>query len=170
MMLYKCKNSVFCGFLLLCFSVGTICGVLFFRVLLVSSGSWMTDYFIDLTCSDTGSFLKLFCSRLRPFLIISVLSACSFRFRLIPVLVFLRGCAVSYFFSAAFCAGCTVFSPACGFLVSLSAYLWLCCRLFFLEDPPIAQCFVFSVLIAALSALIQFCTQLISFNYLFQHT
>lgn len=158
MLLYKCKNSVFCGFLLLCFSVGTICGVLFFRLLLVSCGDWAADYFIDLIRSDTGSFLKLFFSRLRPFLVISVLSACPLRIRLIPLLVFLRGCAVSYFFSAAFCAGCSVFSPAFGFLIFLSAYLWLCCRLFFLEDPPIAQCFVFSVLVAALSAFIQYST------------
>lgn len=158
MSLYKCKISVFCGFLLLCFSAGTICGVLCFRVLFRSCGNWIAGYYIGFAHSGAPAFLHLFFSRLRPFLIISLVSVWSARNRLIPVLVFLRGSAVSYLLSAAFCAGCPVFTVAFSYLVSLSAYLWLCVRLLFVDEVPVPQCAVFSVLIAALSAFVQYCT------------
>lgn len=158
MRLYKCKISVFCGFLLLCFSAGTICGVLCFRVLFRSCGDWIAGYYIGLFDLCNPTFLHLFFSRLRPFLIITLVSVWSVRNRFIPVLIFLRGAAVSYLVSAAFCAGCPVLAVAAGYLISLSAYLWLCTRLFFADEIPILQCVLFSALIAALSAFVQYCT------------
>ena len=155
---YKCKNSVFCGYLLICFSAGTICGVLCFRVLLRSSRDWITSYYTGVALSCFTDLFPLFVSRLRPFLILIFLSAISFRKRFIPFFVFIRGCTVSYLLSSIFCAGCSVFSSACGFLISLSAFFWLCCRLFSSDDVPIVPCVFFSAVCAALSAIIQYCT------------
>ena len=157
MNLYKCKNSVFCAFLLLCFFAGTICGVLGFRMLLASQNAWTSDYIIN--CMDGGMscYVPMFFSRLRPFLILTLVSVFSFRNRIIPLLVLFRGVSVSYLFSAAFCAGCPVLLTAAGFLVFLSAYFWLSCRLYFCDIVPLPQCVVFSCAVAAASAFIQCC-------------
>lgn len=156
--LYKCKISVFCGFLLLCFSAGTICGVLCFRILFRSCGYWVAGYYARFSQSGLSAFLQLFFSRLRPFLIVTLVSVWSARSRFILVLAFLRGSSISYLLCTAFCAGCPVFAAAFSYLIFLSAYLWLCVRLFFIDQVPITQCAAFSVLFSALSAFVLYCT------------
>ena len=158
MVFSKCRNSVFCVFLLLCFLAGTICGVLCFRIFLSSDPAWLSGYITQVFRADLFGFLGFFFSRLRPFLVLSLLCTFPYRNKLILTSVFFRGCMGSYLFSALFCAGCPVIHHALSIFVALSGYLWLCGRLYILDDVPLAPCFVFSAGISTVSSLISYCS------------
>ena len=131
MFLHKCKNSVFCVFFLLCFFVGTICGTLIFRIIFNLHGAWVGAYYADLYRDGENSFFCLFASCLRPLVSALLLGSLSYRKRLIPALIALRGCGISYFLCFAICAQCRILPVLVTEITVLAAFFCVCHFLYF---------------------------------------
>lgn len=125
MRISKCKNSVFCGFLLICFFIGTICGVLLFRLLQTSHSDWTEAYFSALSVSVPSSGLIAFAIQLRPLLTVYFLSRLRLGDKVLPVYILFRGLCSAYYFAFAFHSG--VLSP-----VHPIQTLILCITMFYL--------------------------------------
>lgn len=92
----KCRNSVFCTLFLVCFLVGTICGILLFRWLSNDKGAWVLRYGASLLTSERIHFASLLLSIFRPALLAFLAGVVSFGYRAVPVLVFVRGALMAY--------------------------------------------------------------------------
>ena len=156
MRLYKCKNSVFCVFFLLCFFVGTICGALLFRIFVRLHRVWIEVYCAELFSNEKASYLQLLLSGVRPILLIPIISCFTFGKRIIPFLIMLRGCGVAYLLSAAFCAQCGMF-PLILWQFFLLVSFFCVCRVCSINKGDYGQLVIFLLPVPALAALIQYC-------------
>lgn len=86
----KCRNSVFCMVFLFLFAIGTICGVLLFRLLADCENDWVLAYGRALP-SGYG-----FGSWLRPLVVALALGLVDWGGRWIFALVFCRGLLMAY--------------------------------------------------------------------------
>ena len=93
----KCKKSVFCGYFLVCFLLGTICGVFLFRVLDLSGADWIGLYGAELVADSVsvGAALR-FLFFLRPVFLALCLIMIPYGFRALPVLIVGRACVIAY--------------------------------------------------------------------------
>jgi len=101
--LKKCRISVFCILYLVLFLLGTICGVLLFRLLCSRQDGWILAYSRVLS-EETLPGSRLF-SWLRPLIVVVLLGLVPWGKRFIPVLIVLRGLLMAYFVSALFACG-----------------------------------------------------------------
>lgn len=97
----KCKKSVFCILFFIFFFLGTICGVFLFQLQYRAQHTWIVSYGKVLLPERSCDLWRLFFVSLRPLLFCILLGLLSFGWRLIPLLIFGRGCLVSYLFSLA---------------------------------------------------------------------
>ena len=101
--LRKCRISVFCTLFLVLFLLGTICGVLLFRLLCSDQDRWILTYSRILSAGGLpGS--RLF-SWVRPLIVAVLPGLVPWGKRVIPVLVLLRGLLMAYLASALFACG-----------------------------------------------------------------
>lgn len=96
MRLSFCKNSVFCVLFYVSFFLGTICGVLFLRCMLVNNYLWLSAYCHELQRTAPNSFLLLGWFQLLPFLAAVLIYFLPHKDKLFPALIFLRGCISAY--------------------------------------------------------------------------
>ena len=106
---HKCKNTVFSISFFFFFILGTICGTLLFRLISRSGSDWITAYCLALADSDLPSLVSLLFLLLRPILLVLVAGILPGGYRLLPALIFFRGCLMAYSASACFVTG---ISPA----------------------------------------------------------
>ena len=160
---YKCKNSVFCVFFLICFFIGTICGAFIFRVLYRLHSAWIVSYSTDLLMGRSVGFFSLLLCFLRPSVLVLVSGSLSFGRRLIPLLVIFRGCCVSYFLCTAFCAGCHISSILMTELMGLMIFFCVCRFVVLFHDGAATlpvfnwQLVLFALCAAAFTAVFQYC-------------
>lgn len=95
-----CKKTVFSILFLISFAVGTICGVLLFRLMLPRGQDWILDYCVSLRHSMSVPPIFQVLLLVRPFLIVFAAGLLPFRRKLIPALIALRGCLLAYTCSA----------------------------------------------------------------------
>ena len=95
----KCKFSVFCILFLVLFSLGTICGVLFFRLLADYENNWIWAYgWSLLPLYRLGSYI-------RPLVLAGAMSLVTWGKHCVLLLVFCRGLLMSYAISAFYACG-----------------------------------------------------------------
>lgn len=98
----KCKNSVFCVLFFFSFSLGTICGVLLFRLAAGSHGGWLLAYCGALPEADGWSMAL---SLLRPLAVAALAGLVPWGRRCLPWLIGLRGLLMAYAAAACFSCG-----------------------------------------------------------------
>ena len=163
MSLYKCKNSVFCAYFLFCFFVGTICGALFFRIIIQQNRAWAGAYCAELYGSGDAGILSLFLCCFRPLATALVLGSFSFGRRITAALIAFRGLSVSYFLSFALCAQCRIFPILVSELMVLAAFFcvcrFLCCGQRSGAVLPVFdwQLILFVLFAAAFISFVQYC-------------
>ena len=102
---HKCKNTVFGIVFFLFFFLGAICGVFLFRCLQRSDSAWLAAYCAALSGAGNLSGGALLLLLLRPVAVVLAVGMFPFGHRLLPLLIFLRGCLMAYSFSACFISG-----------------------------------------------------------------
>lgn len=99
-----CKKSVFSILFLLSFLFGTICGVLLFRFLYVLHDGWLEQYGELLVYRSSGFGFSFVFTSFLPFMALFLLGIIPEGYQIVPVLIAIRGCLLSYFLS--FCQIC----------------------------------------------------------------
>lgn len=99
MMRNKCKKTVFCVQFLVYFFLGTICGIFLFRCLLLSDPMWIYAYSNRAGSLGSGQLLCRLIYFFLPLILAWVLSLSPFGYRVLPLLIMLRGCLTAYLFS-----------------------------------------------------------------------
>ena len=92
-----CKKSVFSVLFLLSFLLGTICGVLLFRCVYVYHSDWIVDYGSALFIRIDRISISCLAFALIPFVSLFLLSIFPEGYRVLPVLIAVRGCLLCYF-------------------------------------------------------------------------
>ena len=124
---HKCKKSVFCVFFLICFFIGTICGVFCSRCISVSL-SGVERFSLDFSSLKVAVFTVL-----RPLALVAVLGCLSNRKRYVCICIVLRGFLTAYLFSAVR-ASEHVWEFAVKELLVLLLFYWLCSWSYFRQD------------------------------------
>ncbi len=123
---FKCKNAVFAIWFFLFFLLGTICGALLFRLISRSSGSWIKAYCLALSDGGLPSLASMLFLLLRPILLVLVAGILPGGYRILPVIIFFRGCLMAYAASACFVSGISpAFVIVRGFVL-LPLFYFLC--------------------------------------------
>ena len=92
---HKCKNTVFGIVFFLFFFLGAICGVFLFRCLQRSDSAWLAAYCAALSGAGNLSGGALLLLLLRPVAVVLAVGMFPFGHRLLPLLIFLRGCLMA---------------------------------------------------------------------------
>ena len=125
MLLSRCKKSVFCILFLLCYFLGTICGVLLFRFLAGSNDSWVRRYSTVLFCETPNGWYVLF-SFSRPLVFAAAAGMLSCGNRLIFWLIMLRGALAAYAAAAVWAAGCSLMPPLMRGIILMPLFFAVC--------------------------------------------
>ena len=137
MLLSRCKKSVFCILFLLCYFLGTICGVLLFRFLAGANDGWVRRYSAALFCETPDGWNVLF-SFCRPLLLAAAAGMLSCGNRLIVWLIVLRGALTAYAAAAAWAAGCSL-TPLLMRGIILMPLFFAVCRWAYYRNCPADQ-------------------------------
>lgn len=105
----KCKNAVFSALFFLFFSLGTICGAFLLQMISQEDGGWIRAYCTALSQAEALSPWAALFVLVRPILLVLAAGMVPGGYRLLPVLIFLRGCLTAYAAAACFVTG---MSPA----------------------------------------------------------
>lgn len=122
----KCKNSVFCAVFLFCIFIGTICGVLLFRVFLEHNCSWPEAYFYELLYTPLKDFRLSFVVSAAPLLLVYISSFFSFRNKFLLIFIIWKGCCCSYLFCFCFYCNCYSWLFLIRQLLQLIAFYLVC--------------------------------------------
>lgn len=125
----KCRNSLFGILFLVWFFLGTICGVLLFRLTGVS-GYWVRTYCSLLEKASAGCASVVW-SWIRPLLVAAVLATVSWGERVLPWLIGWRGCLMAFSASACYLGGWDACPVVLRGLLLLPLFYGVCrfCRL-----------------------------------------
>ena len=123
----KCRNSVFCVQFLIFFLLGTICGIWFYRCLAELETVWLEPYCSLLTGASGWSALF---SAVRPLIAAWLVWFCPEGYRILPLLIGMRGCLTAYTACAVLRAGLPSGPVILRGLVILPLFYWLCRRAF----------------------------------------
>lgn len=122
----KCKNSVFCILFLFYFFLGTICGIFLFRKLQGAHCAWITAYCTALTQMNPPDLLKQLFFICKPLAIALVLGICPSGYRLIPILIAVRGCIMAYIAAFYAVSGLPPAALVFRWLLFLPVFYYLC--------------------------------------------
>lgn len=136
MLQYKCKKSVFCILFLICFFIGTICGVILFHCLLGAHSGWITAYCDALGSLERPGLLTSLFFWCRPLALALLLGLSPAGSRLIPVLILARGCFSAYLTSFYYAAGLSPLSAVLRWLALLPVFYLLCRWAYYAPDDP----------------------------------
>ena len=104
----ECKKSVFGILFLLCFLLGTICGVFLFGCLTTVRGAWIQQY-TELLCQEgNGGLLSVCLSWCRPLLLAALAGFLRWGDRVVLFLAVLRGILMAYTAAALWTSGLTL--------------------------------------------------------------
>ena len=120
----KCKNAVFSIVFLFFFFLGTICGIFLFRCIAQSQSLWLRDYCTALSGAFSGP--GAVAALLRPLLVVLAVGMFPFGHRLLPLIIFFRGCLMAYCFSACFAAGLSPELPMLRGVLLLPLFYFFC--------------------------------------------
>lgn len=123
---YFCKNSVFSILFFAFFSIGTICGVLLFRLVLMQKPEWITDYCKALRRSDPGFGFRQLLFFAWPFLSVVAVGLTPLGKRCIPALIALRGCLLAYTCAGFYISGISYSGFFLRNIPLISLYFLLC--------------------------------------------
>jgi hypothetical protein len=136
----KCKKSVFCAVFLICFLIGTICGVLLYETVSSAHPEWSRSYFLCIYEADHTFSAGSLYAVLAPMILLWVVSLLSFGDRLANLLVVWRGCCASYLFCFAYTSGVSVLGMIFRELLLLAAFYFIYQTLFTEHDSRL--CFM----------------------------
>ena len=139
MLRYKCKKSVFCILFLICFFLGTICGMILFHCLLGAHSGWISAYCTALDQLERPGLWKLLFFWCRPLILAFVLGLSPAGSRFIPILIFLRGCMSSYLTSFCYASGVSPLSAVLRWLVLLPVFYALCRWAYYASDENVRR-------------------------------
>lgn len=133
MSLYKCKNSVFCVSFLICFTLGTICGVFAFRCFLSCASDWNTLVLEGFHISNMR-FWALIGAWFRTLAVVALFALLPTGYRAILPLVVVKAFLIAYLFSAL--QFYRVYAPFVVFkeLSALPMFYWICKWVYFRWD------------------------------------
>lgn len=129
-----CKNSVFCVQFFTFFFLGTICGILLLRVMLISDCAWLREYCACLRIARFGNRILMIWFLFLPLLAAVGLYFIPHRNNLFPILFFVRGCLLSYAVGATYTQGLPLGDILFCNLLMLPLFFALCRRLW--SDAP----------------------------------
>lgn len=122
----QCRNSVFCVIFCFWFFLGTICGILLFRILTSDRGNWIEAYCSALYDEQTVGLWSLILCWFRPLVLVGLLGLVPWGFRVLPVLIFLRGALIAYASAAWYFSGLDPVWIVVRGLTLLPLYVGLC--------------------------------------------
>lgn len=122
----KCKNAVFSVLFFVSFCLGTIFGVFLLRVISKNGSEWLTSYCTVLEQAEALSPGSALFALLRPVMLVFVAGMIPKGYRLLPVLIFFRGCLTAYTASACYITGMTLSLVILRGLVLLPLFYFFC--------------------------------------------
>lgn len=125
-MVTKCKNSVFAVLFLVCFLLGSLCGVLLLRMGLCQNAQWIIFYCRAMDPLTGIRLLEMSLLWACPMLLVVLIGFMSWQ-RLLPWLIAVRGLVLSYTMAAYWSAGLSLWAPARRNVVLLPLFYALCC-------------------------------------------
>ncbi len=124
-----CKKSLFSILFLVFFFLGTICGILLLRFILICDNSWMTAYCLTLESSGPSRGLMSLWFHLWPFLSALAIYFLPHKDKLFLVLFFLRGCICAYTIGAYYAMGVPLMDVVLKNLLIFPVFFAFCRRL-----------------------------------------
>ena len=134
----KCKNAVWNGLFLLIFSLGAICGAFLVRIIALGEGSWLAAYCAGLSEASALTPWAMLFVVLRPVLVVLAVGMIPGGYRLLPVLVFLRGCLTAYASAACYVTGSSPAFVIFRGLLLLPLFYYFCRWVYTMQAPGLS--------------------------------
>lgn len=135
----KCKNAVFSGLFLLIFSLGAICGAFLVRLIALGESGWLVSYCTSLAEASAPTPWTVLFVVLRPVLVVLAVGMLPGGYRLLPVLVFLRGCLTAYAAAACYMTGVSPAFVIFRGLLLLPLFYYFCRWVYMMQAPGQAR-------------------------------